>query len=89
MYSKNKARMTKAEHDHVSRVKELPCSVCNQAGPSEAHEPVQGLWFLSIALCPDCHRGSVNGLHGQKVMWRVMKLDEWSALNITLARLAA
>lgn len=87
MHSKNKARMTTAEHEHVSRVKELPCSVCDIAGPSEAHEPVQGLWWISIALCADCHRGSVNGLHGQKVMWRIHKMDEWAALNVTIRRL--
>jgi hypothetical protein len=87
--SKNKAAPTAAERRHIARVKELPCSVCGCAGPSEAHEPVQGQWFTSIALCPDCHRGSVNGLHGQKAMWRIHKMDEWSALNITLARLFA
>lgn len=89
MWSKNKKPMTKAERAHVDRVKELPCSVCNAPGPSDAHEPEQGLWFVSIALCRDCHMGSENGLHGRKTMWRVMKMDEWAALNITLARLAA
>lgn len=87
MHSKNKPAMTKAEREHVGMVKDLPCSVCGAAGPSEAHEPVQGLWFISIALCVDCHRGSVNGLHGRKVMWRIHKADEWSALNTTIANL--
>lgn len=87
MWSKNKSRMTAAERDHVSRVKELPCSVCDAPGPSEAHEPTQGLWYISIALCADCHRGSVNGLHGKRVMWRIHKMDEWDALNITIRRL--
>lgn len=87
MHSKNKRRMDAAESEHVAAVKALPCSVCDTSGPSEAHEPVQGLWFISIALCPDCHRGPINGLHGQKVMWRIHKLDEWGALNITLRRL--
>ena len=89
MWSPNKKAMTKAERAHVSRVKELPCSVCNAPGPSEAHEPEQGLWFTSIALCADCHRGSENGLHGRKTMWRIHKMGEWDALNVTLARLAA
>lgn len=89
MHSKNKRSMNAAERAHVDRVRALPCSVCDKAGPSEAHEPVQGLWFIAIALCADCHRGAVNGLHGQKVMWRIHKLDEWGALNITNRRLAA
>lgn len=89
MHSKNKPPMTAAERRHVARVKQLPCSVCGAHGPSEAHEPVQGLWFVSIALCADCHRGEANGLHGRKVMWRLHKLDEWGALDITLRALNA
>lgn len=87
MWSPNKKRMNQAEREHVDRVKQLPCSVCDAPGPSDAHEPVQGLWFVSIALCKDCHQGSENGLHGRKTMWRVMKLDEWGALNITIQRI--
>jgi hypothetical protein len=89
MHSKNKKPMNAAERAHVARVKELPCSVCNAPGPSEAHEPVQGLWFVSIALCADCHRGTKNGIHGEKVMWRIHKIDEWGALDITHRRLVA
>lgn len=88
MRSKNKPRMTPAEREHVGRVKALQCSVCDAPGPSEAHEPEQGFWFVSIALCADCHRGSENGWHGRRTMWRVMKLDELGALNITLRRLS-
>ena len=88
MQSPNKKAMTKAERAHVDRVRQLPCSVCNQAGPSEAHEIEQGQWFTSVAVCADCHRGSKNGLHGQRDMWRVMKMTELSALNVTIARLA-
>lgn len=89
MKSKNKPAQTAAEREHVSRVKELPCIVCGAPGPSEAHEPVQGLWFCVIALCADCHRGSVNGWHGQKVMWRIRKWDELDALNATLQQVVA
>ena len=89
MRSKNKPAPTAAEREHIERIKSLPCSVCDAPAPSEAHEPNQGQWFTSIALCSDCHRGSVNGLHGQRVMWRIHKLDEWGALNITLSRIFA
>lgn len=88
MHSKNKPAMTKDERAHVERVKRLDCSVCDAPGPSEAHEPEQGLWFVSIALCADCHRGSFNGLHGQKRMWLVRKMNELDALNVTIRRLA-
>jgi hypothetical protein len=89
MNSKNKPAMTAREREHVERVKELPCSVCNAPGPSEAHELKQGLWWVCCALCPDCHRGPVMGWHGQKRAWAVRKMDELQAVNVTLERLAA
>lgn len=84
MKSKNKPAMTANERAHVEQVKSLPCVVCGAAGPSEAHEIEQGLWFTCVSLCPDCHRGPVNGWHGQKRMWNVYKMDELKALNETL-----
>lgn len=87
--SKNSRALSPQESAHVARVKELPCSVCDTPGPSEAHHIVQGDHFTTVAVCHDCHRGSENGWHGRKVMWRIAKLDELGALNITLRRLAA
>lgn len=81
MQSKNKAAPTKAEREHITRIKEMPCGVCGAPGPSEAHELRQGEWFTSIPLCADCHRGSFNGIHGQARIWKVMKLDELAVLN--------
>ena len=89
MKSKNNATPTKSERAHIARIKQLPCSVCDAPGPSECHEIKQGAWWVSIALCADCHRDSFNGLHGQKRMWKIMKLDEIDALAITIARLNA
>lgn len=85
MQSKNKPAMTRAERAHVERVKSLPCVVCEAQPPSEAHEIEQGLWFCSIALCADCHRGP-SGWHGTKALWRVRKFDELDRLNETLRR---
>ena len=87
MKTKNARAITPDERAHMGRVKELACSVCNTPGPSEAHHVKQGCHMTTIALCPDCHRGSVNGWHGQKAMWRIHKLDEIDALNITIKRL--
>lgn len=86
MWSKNKKPMTVAERAHVDRVKELDCSVCDAPGPSEAHEIKQGQWFTSCALCIPCHRGD-NGWHGTKAFWKIRKMDELSALAVTLERL--
>ena len=80
-------RLNTAERAHLARVKALPCSLCDAPGPSEAHHVEQGLQYTCIALCPDCHRGPVLGLHGQRRMWSIKKMTELDALNITLRRL--
>lgn len=79
-------QLSAKERAHIARVKELPCSLCSMAAPSEAHHISQKLQFCVVALCPDCHRG-VNGWHGNKSLWRIYKHDELSALNVTLSRL--
>lgn len=87
--SKNKPAMTTAEREHVRLVKLVECSVCDAPGPSQAHEPEQGLYYITIALCPDCHTNPVLGWHGQRRAWNIRKLDENKALNITLSRVHA
>lgn len=84
MQSKNKPNPTNDERAHIERIKSMCCIICGAAGPSDAHEPEQGLWFLAIPLCRDCHQGSVNGWHGQRRIWNVLKMDEQKALNMTL-----
>ena len=87
MQSKNKKPPTAAERVHIARIKEMACIVCEAPGPTECHELEQGLWFASIPLCPDCHRGSINGIHGQRRIWNVKKLDEVKALALTVEKL--
>lgn len=80
-------RLNQRERLHLAAVKALPCSVCDAPGPSEAHHVKQGLQYTCVALCPDCHRGPVLGLHGQRRMWAIQKMDEIDALNVTIERL--
>ena len=80
-------RLNNKERAHVARVKELPCSVCDAPGPSEAHHIEQGLQYTTVALCVECHRGPVLGLHGQRRMWALKKMTELDALNVTISRL--
>jgi hypothetical protein len=87
LHSKNKPSIARDEREHIARIKGLPCAVCESPGPSEAHEIEQGLWWLSIPLCPDCHRGGFNGLHGQRRIWQTLKITELSALNHTIKSL--
>lgn len=87
MQSKGKKSPTQAEREHIERIKDEPCAVCDAPPPSDCHEINQGQWFTSIPLCKDCHQGSINGIHGQRRIWAVKKLDELGALNIALGRL--
>lgn len=80
-------KLNDKERRYLARVKELPCSVCDAEGPSEAHHYRQGLQYTCIALCHECHRGPTMGWHGNKIAWRVRKMDELDALNVTIRRL--
>ena len=79
--------LTANERKHFARVKELPCSVCDAEGPSDAHHIKQKQTYTCVALCRDCHIGPIMGWHGQRVAWKVRKLDELDALCVTVKRL--
>jgi hypothetical protein len=80
-------KLNQKERRHLAAVKSLQCSVCDAPGPSEAHHIEQGLQYTCVALCVECHRGPILGLHGQRRMWAIKKMDELKALNVTLERL--
>lgn len=82
-------KLTKLEREHLQRVKSLPCSVCGAPGPSEAHHVKQHRQYTCVALCADCHRGSLMGLHGQRRAWAIHKMDELDALDVTIRNLCA
>lgn len=79
--------LTSKQREHIGRVKELPCSVCDSPAPSDAHHIKQNSQYVCVALCKDCHQGSFAGWHGQKRAWIQRKMDELDALNITIERL--
>lgn len=85
MKSKN---LKPAELAHMAAVKMLPCSLCDAPPPVEAHHVRQGSHHLCAALCAECHRGP-NGWHGNKSLWRIQKMDELDALEITIRRLVS
>ena len=80
--------MTSAERAHVAAVKSCACSVCDAPPPSAAHHIKQGDHFTTVALCSECHQGSVMGWHGQRRAWAIRKMDELDALNVTIRRVA-
>ena len=79
--------LAKDAQQGLALVKSLPCSVCDAPGPSDAHHIEQGLQFTCVALCEDCHRGPLLGLHGQRRMWAIKKMNELAALNVTIQRI--
>lgn len=87
MHSKNHKPLKAKERAHLERVKSLPCGVCGNPPPSEAHHINQEQHYTAIPLCEDCHRGSFNGWHGQRRIWKVWKLDELEVLNRTIEAL--
>lgn len=80
-------KLTAKQRLHIARVKALPCSVCDEPGPSTAHHVKQHQQYTVVALCTSCHQGPVLGWHGQKRMWAIKKMDELDALAITIERL--
>ena len=83
MQSKNKPRPTKLEQKHLDKLSVMSCVVCGSR-PVEIHELKQGQWYTSIPICASCHRCEHNGIHGQKVMWKLYRMDELDALNRTI-----
>ena len=87
MRSKNKPAPNLAERKHILRIKEMPCIVCDKAGPSDAHELTQGAWWTCLPLCKVCHMHPVYGFHGARRSWKLRKLDELGALNLLIPKL--
>jgi len=42
--------------------------------------------WLTVPLCPSCHRGT-NGIHGDRSLLKVRKMEELDLLAETLRRL--
>lgn len=85
--------MRQAEARHMDRVAQLDCVLCG-ARPVEVHHLREGQGmsqrasnFLTIPLCPGCHRGP-SGIHGDRSLMRIQKLDELDLLALTIEALA-
>ena len=78
---------SRKERAHIEKIKTMPCIVCGADSPTEAHHIKQALPYSVVPLCHDCHRGARNGWHGERAMWKIMKLDELGALALTIERL--
>ncbi len=86
-----KKMTTAAGKRHLARVHEIPCVVCGANGV-EAHHIREGQGMgqrapdmLCAALCPECHRGPL-GVHGDRSLMRIQKLDELDLVAMTLEK---
>lgn len=72
----------------MARVAKLPCVVCGRHGVHVHHLRFgagmgqRASDFLTVPLCPECHTGD-GGIHGDRSLWRLYKIDELGALART------
>ena len=89
--------MTSAERRHLDRVASIGCILGRLLGephgPANIHHMREGQGmsqrashWLAIPLCKDCHQGPL-GLHGDRTLLRIAKVDEMDLLAATLAEL--
>ena len=83
---------------YMGRVAALWCMLCLRIGygehAAEVHHVRTGQGaaqrasdFLTVPLCPDCHRGS-HGIHGDRARLRQAKVTEMDLLADTIAALS-
>lgn len=84
MRTLNARKIDAEESAHIARVKALPCACCKTTSKArDAHHTVQGNHFTTIPLChDDCHQGP-HGVHGDKTLLKVRKMNENDMLNWT------
>ena len=83
------------EKRHMARVASLGCLLCDISGrgdqAAEVHhigkEGKRASHYLTVPLCPNCHRGSA-GRHGNQTLLNAVKEDDLSLLAETIRRLA-
>lgn len=83
----------------LGRVKLLPCVLCDalglpQASPTQAHHLREGQGmaqrssdYLTAALCRGCHQGP-RGVHGDRTLLKIAKVEELDLVATTIERLA-
>lgn len=88
--------MTKSEKVYMDKVARQSCALCYLLGTDsqgvQLHHVREGQGkgqraqnWLVIPLCPSCHTGK-NGIHGDKSLLKIAKVDEMDLLSITIQR---
>ena len=92
---------TAAEGRYLARVAALGCVLCELQGygsdvPAEVHHirgdasqvggAQRASHYLSMPLCPACHRGP-RGVHGDRWLLKKVKTTELGLLALTISKL--
>lgn len=93
-------RPAKAIKAHLDRIGSMDCVLCEalgrrQASKTDVHHIREGQGmsqrasdFLTIPLChEDCHQGP-NGIHGDRALFRLAKVEELDLLAIVMEKLS-
>lgn len=82
--------MNKLELKYMQIIKNMPCGLCGQSAPSDAHHLLENSrrvsHFAVIPLCKSCHQDNHNGIHGNKAMWKIYKKTELIVLSETIEK---
>lgn len=83
--------MRNKEAAHIENIKNMPCGVCGQCAPSDAHHILENSRRIShyavIPLCKSCHQDNHNGIHGRKAMWKIFHKTEFQVLAETIEKI--
>ena len=82
---------------HMGRVAQMQCRIGlllgEDHGPVEVHHIREGQGmgqrasdYLTIPLCPECHRGQ-HGIHGDRTIMRIVRVTELDLLADTIREL--
>ena len=84
----------KAALEHMRRVKELPCVICNAPPPSDAHHVICGRYGTRkaadtevIPLCKAHHQDGSDAIHNGKLTWVAKYGPDYSYLPRVAAML--
>ena len=85
--------MNNREKLYLDRMAQLSCSLCGAHGV-EIHHIREGRGlaqrsshYLTIPLCPSCHRDNHNGIHGDRAMLKIHKTTELDLLAATIEKM--
>lgn len=87
---------TKEEHEHLNRVAGLGCYLCRYIGEGNTKASVHHIregagygmknsHYLTVPLCEKHHANySKDGIHGQRLAWKLAGVGEMDALADTI-----